>query len=163
MGFRPFPETSIATLLLKRLYYFRLFLRAPRRFFVGQVANRLTTCCRLVIGLPLYMTPKNCCVNASSEVGYALACPPPERSSPRAAPRHDGEGKLKHNATRFSKAPISGDIVPRSGPGNAGGLRRRFFSLLGSFLNRRDYPKEPAARPPALPGEDRRFEKNEWH
>jgi hypothetical protein len=27
----------------------------------------------------------------------------------------------------------------------------------------RDYPKEPAARPPALPGEDRRFEKNERH
>ena len=31
-----------------------------------------------------------------SEVGHALACPTDERSSPRAAPRHDGEGKLKH-------------------------------------------------------------------
>src|SRR5580658_1474645 len=39
---------------------------------------------------------ESCCVNASSEVGYALACPPPERSSPRAASRHDGVGKLKH-------------------------------------------------------------------
>jgi hypothetical protein len=63
----------------------------------------------------------------------------------------------------FFKAAISGDIVPRPGPGNAGGLRRRFFPLLGFFLNMRDCPKEPAARPPALPGEDRRFEKNERH
>jgi hypothetical protein len=29
--------------------------------------------------------------------GLALACPPPKRSSPRVAPRHDDEGKLiKH-------------------------------------------------------------------
>ena len=42
------------------------------------------------------LSAESCCVNASSEVGYALACPPPERSSPRAAPRRDGEGKLKH-------------------------------------------------------------------
>jgi hypothetical protein len=63
----------------------------------------------------------------------------------------------------FFKAAISGDIVPRPGPGHAGGLRRRFFPFLGFFLNMRDCPKEPAARPPALPGEDRRFEKNERH
>jgi hypothetical protein len=36
-------------------------------------------------------------------VGYALAC------------RLASDGKLKHNATRFSKAAISGDIVPRPG------------------------------------------------
>jgi tetratricopeptide (TPR) repeat protein/GR25 family glycosyltransferase involved in LPS biosynthesis len=34
----------------------------------------------------LNTTPK------ASEVGYALACPPAERSAPRAAMRHDGEG-----------------------------------------------------------------------
>jgi hypothetical protein len=48
-----------------------------------------------------------------SEVGHALACPPPERSSLRAAPRHDGEGKLKH--TPPSGAGTS-DVVYRSMP-----------------------------------------------
>jgi hypothetical protein len=62
----------------------------------------------------------------------------------------------------FVKAAISGDVVPRPGV-NVGGLRRRVFPLLGFLLNMRDYPKEPAARPPALPGEDRRFKKNERH
>jgi hypothetical protein len=47
------------------------------------------------------MTPK--VVALTPEVGHALACPAPERSSPRAAPRHNAEGKLKHNAARFSK------------------------------------------------------------
>src|ERR1700679_1818869 len=63
------------------------------------------------------------------------------------------------NATRFSKVAISGNIVPQPGPGNAGGLRRRFFLFLDFSLTLRDYPKEPAARPPALPGEDCHFGK----
>jgi hypothetical protein len=67
-------------------------------------------------------------VNVSSEVGHALACPPAERSSPRAAPRHDGAGKLKHTL------PIgagTSDVVyrsggsPRSGYFRGSGPRRR--------------------------------------
>jgi hypothetical protein len=45
----------------------------------------------------IYMTPKVVALMPHQRWGHAfLACPTPERSSPRAAPRHDGDGKLKH-------------------------------------------------------------------
>jgi len=45
-----------------------------------------------------------------AEVAHALACPAAERSSPRAASRHDGDGKLKRTP------PICVDTLGRLWP-----------------------------------------------
>jgi len=65
----------------------------------------------------------------NAEVGYALACPAVERSSPRAASRHDGDGKLKHTPPiEILQALCLARISPEKGQPDRDAVLRRHDS-----------------------------------
>jgi glycosyltransferase involved in cell wall biosynthesis len=116
---------------------------------------------------------ESCCVNPSSEVGHALTCPPTERRSPRTAPRHDGEGKLKHTPPTGSgtseviyNAPFTigciGRIAPEKGQREFvevarivhGRLPEARFVIYGeTMFAPQDYEREVRAAAAGLPVE----------